>query len=279
MAAKPEPDEKSSLVTMHSSLPEGLTQELGQYAGAGVSDRASDFAMPFLMIAQKGSAQVNKREVDKFIPGLEVGDIFNTATGEYWRASEGVLVVQSWFQKAMVEWIPRSDGGGWIATHPIDTPLMKLTKPGGQDNREMRLPNGHQLVDTSYHFVALADTSELAVVSMTATSLGASRQWQTLMKRIKIPVSGQLVVAPSFSRVFRLKTAYKSNEKGDWFVYVINDEGWAAGHAEYNDAYLTARAHFVEASTKGVQMGRPPESEGSHDGATVDAHVDPDVPF
>src|SRR5260370_954943 len=112
----------------------------------------------------------------------------NTATREVYRSEAGVLVLQTFFQKAMVEWILRDGGGGWGAQHPIDTPLQRQARWGGEDNRFLLLPNGHQLIDTSYHFVTMAETVQAAVVGMTSTSLVTSRTWQTLMKEIKVPV-------------------------------------------------------------------------------------------
>lgn len=271
--------DETAVVTMAGGLPPELAEDLSQYAGAGVSERDQDFALPFLAIAQSNSPQVKKQQQDKYIPGLEVGDIFNTATGEYWRSDEGVVVVQSWFQKAMVEWILRDEGGGWVATHPIDMDLREAGAQwrGGENNKKfLLLPNGHQLVDTSYHFVTLAETGEAAVVSMVSTSLGCSRNWQTLLKRIKIPSGGSMVIAPCFARAFRLRTAYRKNDVGDWFVFTVADEGWAAGNQRYKVGYDFAKRHFLQAQEHGVQMGRPPEDAVSSDtdGPTVDASAD-----
>lgn len=270
---KDEESESGALVTMHTQMPAEFAADLAGFAGAGVSERASDFAMPFLMIAQSNSPQL-KRQTEKYIQGLEAGDIFNTATGEYWRANEGIIVIQSWFEKALVEWIPRSDGGGWVATYEIDNPIEKIASwvENSEGRRTLRLPNGHDLVETSYHFVVLAETGELGVVGMTSTSLACSRQWQTLLKRIKMPVAGSMEIAPAFARAFRLTTAYKKKDNNDWFVWAVADVGWAVGHPVYHSGFKQAKLHFEEARDKGVMLGRPPES--TPDETTVDGHVD-----
>ena len=275
---KKDDEESGAVVSMSGSLPAHLSAELAEYAGAGVSDRTEDFTTPFLTIAQSSSPQLKRQEAS-YIQGMEQGDIFNSATGEFWRGSEGVLVIQWWFQKAMVEWIPRVLGGGYVATHDIDTPLLKEFRwTDDKDPRGRMLLSRDektQLVDTSYHFVTLAETGESAVVSMTVTSLGCSRTWQTLMKRIKLPTPNGLVNAPSFARVYRLKTAYKSMEKGDFYVWTVSDAGWAAGTAEYGAAYELARKQFVHAREHGVTMGRPPDAAdaSSEAGTTIDGEV------
>jgi hypothetical protein len=268
MSKAPHTEERAPAV-INVGVPAHMIEDMAQYSGAGLSERTQDFQVPFLMIAQSGSPQVKPQQPDKYIEGLRVGDIFNSATGKFWRGSEGLLVCQSYFQKAMVEWITRDDGSGWVATHPIDTPLVKQARWGGKDDTQLLLPNGHQLVDTSYHFVADAETGEIGVVSMASTSLGCSRTWQTLIKGIKVPgPSGNLVVAPAFSRVYRLSTRWKQNAKGDWFLFNVADEGWAP-----EVGYKAARAHFLEVRDNGVVMGRPPLGE-SGGGPTIDSSAD-----
>jgi hypothetical protein len=275
MAKREVADQMEQAVTTMptASMPAEMMEDAAQYAGAGVSERQDDFLLPFLMIAQANSPQLKRQQTDKYIEGLRDGDIFNTATREIYRSEEGVLVLQTFFQKAMVEWVLRDEGGGWIAQHVIDTPLLRQARWGGEDNRFLLLPNGHQLIDTSYHFVTLAETGQAAVASMTSTSLATSRMWQTLMKEVKVAVQGQLHIAPCFSRVYRLRTAYKSKGNNSWYIWTVSDEGWAI--PKYRDAYDLAKKSFVYAQEHGVRMGRPPESTWEGDApVTVDQSAD-----
>lgn len=257
--AKKDEETRAVVAQPSSYVPAEFGDDLAQYAGAGVSERQEDFLIPFIGIAQSNSPQLKKQQADKFIPGLEAGDMFNTATREIYRADEGVLVVPAFFQKALVEWVLRDEGGGYVATHAIDAPIRKTARLGGEGNRFLLLPNGHQLVDTSYHFCTLAETAQSVVVAMTSTGLAVSRMWQTIMKEVKIPTAGGLVVAPSFSRVYRLRTVYKKNDAGDWFNWAVTDEGWAV--PTHKMAYEESKKTFVHCSTEGVQMGRPPDTE------------------
>lgn len=261
MTTKPTKEETAVAKIPQASMPAEMMEDAALYAGAGVSERQEDFLLPFLMIAQSNSPQLKRQQADKYIPGLEAGDIYNTATRQFWKSDEGVLLLQAHFEKALVEWILRDDGGGYVATHSIDSEIKNKARMGGDKNRFLLLPNGHQLVDTSYHFVTLAETAEAAVVGMTSTALQTSRSWQTLMKQVKVPHNGQLIVAPSFSRVYRLTTVFKKNDQGDWFQWAVQDEGWAL--PDYKMAYQEAKKTFLHVREHGVQMGRPPEDGGA----------------
>jgi len=264
-AEKPETDENLPAVQARGAAPAHLQDDLEEFSGAGMSDRQQDFLLPFLYVAQSNSPQLKRQQGDKFIPGLEAGDIFNTATGKFWRGSEGVLVLPAFFQTAEVEWITRKAGGGYVATHQSDDPIVRTARANPADPRERLLPVGpdgklHQLVDTRYHFVILADELSPAVIGLTSTGLQVSRQWNTLMREFKLRNShGQMVTAPSWSRAYRIKTVYRTNDQGDWFQIVVSDEGWST--PEQEDARVMARQFFREARERGVVLGRPPETD------------------
>ncbi len=234
-------------------LQEGIDPSI---AGAGISTDARDFLLPFLAIAQSNSPQLKKQQEDKYIKGLEAGDIFNTATGKFWKAEEGIIVVPAFFQKAEVEWVPRSEGGGYVDTHlPNSDVVAQVREIETEDGRKIRkLPNGHQLVETKYHFVITDDGP--AVIGLTSTGLQVSRQWLTMMKNVKIGPEGAKQIAPSFAKQYRLRTVYRTNDSGDWFQYTIEDAGWVASLDLFNEA----KAFYLDAAKTGVVLGRPPEA-------------------
>lgn len=259
------------MVVASGGMPAYMQEDLESLAGAGVSTRAEDFALPFLAIAQSNSPQVKRQQPDKYIEGLEPGDIFNTTSRKFWRAAEGVSVVPVWFQKAWVEWILRDEGGGYVATYPIDDPIREQAKFGGKDKRYLLLPSGHQLVDTSYHFVVDPETGGVLIVSMTSTGLSCSRQWQTMMKDTRLPYQGTMVTAPGFACKYRLRSVYKKNDQGDWFTWAVSPDGWTPGNI-----YPVARSFFLEAQENGVVLGRPPVTDEE---TTTGASVETDTPI
>lgn len=247
-----------AVVTVASSALPAFLENAAVPDGAGISTDAKDFLLPFLAIAQSNSPQLKRQQADKYIEGMKAGDIFNTATNEFWDGDEGILVVPAFYQKAEVEWILRSDGGGYVDTHPADTKLLNdvqnVEMPDGRKIR--KLPNGHQLVETRYHFV-ITDNGP-AVVALTSTGLQVSRQWMTLMKNAKMGPEGAKKIAPSFSRVYRLKTIYRQNDAGDWFQFSVEEVGWVQDQDLFNEA----KNFWEEATKAGVVLGRPPEAAG-----------------
>lgn len=240
-----------------------------QYAGAGASDVASDYVMPFLAIAQKGSPQLNKKD-PKYIEGLSVGDLFNTATHESWTGEGegddvGVHFVPAHYIVCQVEWKLRQDGGGYVATHPRNTPL--LSKCRKDDMGRNILPSGTQLVETAYWFGIIVETGDKAVISMSSTALGASRNWQTLMTRFKLKTpTGEEKQAPAFMRKYRLTTVYQTNDKGDWYNWKITD----AGENRIRSAYESAVEFYKIVTDPQFVMGRPAEAAAITDDRSPD---------
>jgi hypothetical protein len=86
-------------------------------------------------------------------------------------------------------------------------------------------PNGNDLIDTRYEVVRVfrEDGSRLQyVIPFTSTGHTVAKGWNTLRGTFHTK-SGAM--APSFSRLYRLTTKAKSNQKGTWFLISYEDEG------------------------------------------------------
>lgn len=252
-----------------AGLPAHLA-DMEQYAGAGNSTSAQDNVLPFLAIIQKGSPQINDKKPE-FINGAKVGMIFNTATGELWDGDEGVPVLAFNYQKKIVEWIPRSAGGGFVAQYDMDDEIVKTAKPRIIDGkpRGMMLPNGNDFVETAYTLCMIKDKPGLPVVVAGASSaLTPMRKWMTYRNNVLLP-NGK--TAPAFGKIYLLKTVYTENESGDWYTWKHEDAGWADA-----DNFNRAAEFFRSASKGEFEIGRPPE-----DGAAAgDAgHDDSGIPI
>jgi len=83
-------------------------------AGSGFEEvTSSDIQIPFIRIIQALSPQLKKTD-PSFIEGASQGDIFNTVTKTLWNGEEGILVIPSYFQQKLLEFIPRNQGGGFV---------------------------------------------------------------------------------------------------------------------------------------------------------------------
>lgn len=243
--------------------------DMEQYAGAGNSTSAQDNVLPYLAIIQKGSPQINDKKPE-FIADAKVGMIFNTATGELWNGDEGVQVVAFHYLKKMVEWIPRNSGGGFVAQYEMDDAIVKTKKPRIIDGKQrgFQLPNGNDLVETAYTLCRIKGRPGLPVVVAGASSaLTPMRKWMSYRNNVFIP--GTEKIAPSFAKLYTLKTVYQENESGDWYNWKHEDAGWA------EESDFRAASELWKAANSGeFELGRPPESAEDGDGG----HGDDGIP-
>lgn len=174
-------------------------------AGMGFEEADQEsFAIPRLVILQALSPQLEDNEDLK--PGL----IYDTITGQ---AYKEVRVVPVHYQRRFIEWVPRDQGGGFVAEYvPGQEPQ------GERKGAAIILPNGHELHDTRQHFVLYEseDGWVPAVISMASTQIKKSKAWMTRMKMARAPM-------PAF--VYRCTTVKESNDQGWWYGWVIEREG------------------------------------------------------
>ena len=170
------------------------------------------------------SPQLSKRD-GAYIEGAEEGDIFNTVTGEIWGGDKGVLVVPAAFHFKYIEWKPREDGGGFVASFTRDEELPSTE----QDERGRAITGaGNLLSDTAEHYVAIVGTNgqvDTAVIAMSSTQLKHSRKWNSMISQQQMQTKEGMKPAPTYSRLYRLKTASESNEQGDWVGWSVTLEG------------------------------------------------------
>ena len=171
------------------------------------------------------SPQIKKSD-PAYIKGAEQGGIFNTVTKKFWNGDDGVIVIPTYFQKKLLEFVPRSEGGGFVGEiNPKNLP--KIVKENGME----MLENGNELVRTAQHYVKIVHddgTLENAIVDMKKTQLKKSREWVSIMGMFKYPKeAGQNLVGKtmdSWYNMFRLTTVEESNDKGSWYTWKIVHE-------------------------------------------------------
>lgn len=246
--------------------PSDIAAMMGDYNGAGVSTDAADVGIPFLYILQDLSPQVKKRG-EKYVDGAEIGMIFNNQSMELFAGEDGVLLIPCFFKKAQVEWISRDAGGGFVAEHPYNTPLL------GQAERydakkPPRLKNGHDLVDTKYYFCLHAKpdgTYEAITVGLASSGQKVSRELQRLFKLVRDPRTNE--IAASFLKAYRFKTKLaKNGANQEYWTWTITPERWV------NSGELTAAAALHGDVSRGaVQASRP--DEGVDTGGDADEDV------
>ena len=199
-----------------------LMDDLFDSAGQGMETiTADDMQIPFLRILQPLSPQLLKTD-PKFIKGASAGDIFNTVTGQYWEADEGLVVLMCAYTTKFLEFQLRETGGGFMGELSADDPDIRKTERNG--SIEM-LPNGNELVRSAQFLVLGVDadgsTSQM-ICDMKKTQMKIAKQWNTRRAGLKIehPTNG-MFNPPMWSVPWRLTSVQESNDKGSWFNYAV----------------------------------------------------------
>ena len=215
-------------------LPVGLEDAFAEDAGSGFEEvTSSDLQIPFLRIIQALSPQLKKSDA-AYIEGSGQGDIFNTVTDKVWDGGEGVVVIPAFFEMKFLEFVPRSQGGGFAGELAADSEDVKNALRDKDTGMELLL-NGNELVRAAQHYIKIVHEDgslENAIVDMKKTQLKRSRLWLSMMMMQK----HNSKTLPSFANTYRLKTVEDGNDKGSWGSWSIALEGRVPSLEAYKEA-------------------------------------------
>jgi hypothetical protein len=152
MANKETPAVAPAETQLPAALSEDFLKEVMQDAGAGTSQLGmDDVAVPYLYVLQALSPQANP-DSEAYIEGAKAGMFYNNVTNEIFDGREvGLEVIPCAYERKLVEWVHRDDGGGYVQDHSVESNILSQCKPDA--NGKPRLPNGHMIVETAYHYV------------------------------------------------------------------------------------------------------------------------------
>lgn len=235
--------------------------DMKQDAGAGLENTDKDsFSVPFLMIIQKGSPQVDRTQPE-YIKGAEAGDMILSSTNEVFK-EDGVKIVVCGFERKFLKWAPRDEGGGFrgqLTPQQYQAALNAgdIVNNDGQDVDS----EGNIVRDTRVHYIMVVreDGSYTpAVLSMASTQVKKSKMLMTQIRSYVDPDEG--FNPPSFGHLWQVTTVPEQNDKGNWSGWKILREGYVSDAALYN-----AAKDFHEMSqTQEVKLDdKATESEGS----------------
>tara|TARA_R100001369_G_scaffold80317_1_gene110623 strand:- start:4727 stop:5461 length:735 start_codon:yes stop_codon:yes gene_type:complete len=218
---------------MAEKLPD-LLNAFESDTGSGFEEvTSSDIQIPFLRIIQALSPQLKKSDAG-FIDSASSGDIFNTVTKKTWAGEKGVLVIPVYFQLKLLEFIPRSSGGGFVSELASTSDDVRRAVRDQDSGLEL-LENGNELVRTAQHYVKIVHEDgnlENAIIDMKKTQLKKSRQWLSIMMMQKH--AGKTL--PSFANMYRLTSVEDGNDKGSWNSWSVKHESQVTTMEAYQDA-------------------------------------------
>mgnify|MGYP004449352613 FL=1 len=248
-------------------LPAKLAEAFEADSGSGFEGvTTDDLQIPFIRLIQALSPQIDKSD-SNYIQGSGAGDIFNTVTKQHWAGDEGVVVLPALFQMKLLEFIPRTQGGGFVGELSPTSDDVKNAHRDEDSGMEL-LPSGNELVRTAQYYVKIVHddgTLESAILDMKKTQLKKSRAWLTLMQMQKH--NGKAL--PMFANTYRLTSVKDENDKGKWFNWSIAKEGSVPSIEAYNEA-----KEMHQSVVSGELAIAPPQNLEQ-----IENQSDSDVPF
>lgn len=269
-------------VAKKQSTAVGQVYDYGEDAGGGFENQTrEDIAIPFISVLQGLSPQVSKGTVEGARPGM----LFNTVTEELYDPKEGLIFVPSYTEHVYVEWVPRKEGGGFVAIHQVNDETVKKAKEEAEEFGKLKIDREgggqNDLVETFYVYGTLLDEDyepvSMAVIAFTSTKIKIYRRWNTSLRMFTIKTDdGRKVRPPLFAHTVRITTAEESNSEGDYFNFRLNP---AAGNIR--ESLLEPGHPALEAAKSVADMVKAGEARAAHetqDGGAGQPDGD-DIPF
>jgi hypothetical protein len=246
-------------------------------AGGGMENTTADsFAIPFLMVMQALSPQVNEAS-GQAIEGAKAGMFFDNVSNRFYDGVKtGLQIVPCGYRRVFLRWGARKAGGGFkgelspemVADMRAKKQIVELEgklyvplENGGVDPDKCDLIGDHR-----NHYVLLIDpelsTWTQAVLSLTSTQVKKSKMLMSLLANHKIKGEGGRHFTPaSWASIIKATTIGENNEKGAWFGVRFEHAGMVQDHALYE-----AGKAFNSMVTKGqveVKYEQGVETEGA----------------
>lgn len=212
--------------TKATTMPDDFRRMAKADAGKGVSKAAEDNLVPLIYILQALSPVVNPRNAD-YIDGAEMGKIWlrnnddPIADGE----NDGIVAQPCYFSKCWIEWIPRDMGGGFVARHATRPDNAVKVEDPKNPKRAKWMRGENEVIETREHVVRVHHNGSWFpyVIPMTGSNHSASKGWMFSQNSAQFDDGD---TAPSFAKVYRLRTKFNKNDQGEWFNWTIKPEGW-----------------------------------------------------
>lgn len=239
--------------------------------GAGFENQtAEDISVPFIEILQSNSPEVQVED------GPRPGTLINRTTGEIFSGKDGIPFIPAVTTHVVVEWVPRDKGGGIVATHELDTELIKQVRATQPLGKYVHPENGNDLIETFYVWGTFlppdGSAAHPAVMAFSSTRIKPYKDWMFRARSIVIALSNgrKLTKLPLFSHRYRITTVQAENTKGKWHAPVVRFDGDNAEAARLapSDALYRASKQLCEDVNAGRKMA---------DTASVSDRVDVDA--
>lgn len=195
--------------------------DYGKTAGQGWENTdQDDFSVPFLNQLQALSPEVQQGE-DTYVKGAMSGMFINSVTRELLKE---VIFVPCSTQHVYVEWVSRSDGGGFVGVHDLDSKIVAEARVAAVQSGErnnLKSEAGNDLVETFYVYAAIlsevgaTDVSDLVVMAFTKTKI---KRYKAIMTRLRTMKGSKQI--PLFAHQIRMTSTKEKNAAGQPYANV-----------------------------------------------------------
>jgi len=192
-------------------------EDMAADAGLGGKVGLTDIAVPYLYILQTNSPQCNPDHA-KYVENAKSGMLYLSNLEKIFDGrTTGLVIVPCYYERLVTEWLPRSSGGGLVASHDPESDILKQVKSVESEGKTIQvLPDGHQVIDTAYHYVLAQDPESKvwyqAIMPLKSTALKASRRMNSTISTTNIPGTDKR--APRF--LFKWKMLSVKEQKDDY---------------------------------------------------------------
>ena len=199
-------------------------------AGAGMEGASADsFAIPFLIVLQKGSPQVDETS-GAAIEGARQGMFFENVTSKLFDGKTGVTLIPCAYKRVFVRWAGRDAEGGFKGEFTAEK-IAEMREKGQVVEMDGRLfapladgsvneKKSDRFSDTRNHYCLLIDPNTgfttQVLLSLSSTQIKKSKALMSMLASVKKPGPNGLFTPPTFGLMVRATTIPESNEKGSW---------------------------------------------------------------
>lgn len=274
MAGKEVAEKKSTAV--------GQVIDYGDDAGAGFENQSrEDISIPFITVLQALSPQVSKETVE----GAKSGMLFNTVTEELTVPEDGITFVPGYTEHVYVEWVPRKEGGGFVAIHQMGSDVVAKAKDESEEFGKLKVDREgggqNDLVETFYVYGSVIDEEEnpesMAVIAFTSSKIKIYRKWNTSIRMFTVKTEdGRKIRPPMFAHKVKLGSQQETANGEDYYNFTLKP-----ANGKIADSLLEPGCEALESARSVGEMVKSGLASAAHDSVDGESgdRSDDDIPF
>ncbi len=175
----------------------------------------ADTSIPYIVLCQALSPIVVEGK-------SKAGEWLNTVTGQTYDKEKGFQFVPATTRHYYVEWVPRDQGGGFVARHDGDSQVVRDAIKNATKFGKNKSPDGNDLVETFYVYGIVCDEDGapegMAVMAFKSTAIKSYRNWNAKMSQFMLQTPAGRVRPPLRAHLSRVSSRLQKNDKGQFYV-------------------------------------------------------------